>query len=806
MSLIDLFSHHALGGTGDVCGSGLGLVAASVCPHLDSLDSQLSSEPKYWSPWTHRPYCQGAWCVHTHALVPCGQGISIITHRSGQQEAAATLATLSNDFDEPSCAVLAGILGPNYDVDSAIDENRAYEVRDSKGKGKGVFATRKIPRGTIIMIDHPIMLKLEPEIDNDVLSENQRSRLFDHAATQLSDPDQVLSLAQHEGFTGSQAENAANYNSFQVDLGNATYSAVFPRVSRINHACVPNCRAKWAPNTLSQTIWTVQDIQPGDELSISYERRRKFAVLAQEYHRLDHYDTKESQKALQILEEAMEINIHEPMLTSATPLLLQAAWTAYRGRHIGMARRYVEKVEEDMRFLLHLLAKAMDDVPNIQSDAQNLSNYSAAGSNSRECLGYSSTKPIVWTGVACRRKTSSRKLEGSRVLPTSTESHRSIDADYQILSSDAAVSANPTDPVFQGLSLGTRRNIEYLLMTQKTVVRDIIVAISVYHQARAGVASFPTAQSCGSSMAKTTLDSSLINDTTVLMHACKATQSLRAALSNADCSDAVVASSFLFTWLDMLDTQMHSWHHHLDGMKDLMCLRETNDASASTGGSVFQGFFHEAYAMTKIDPTRELPQFDLGAVLQRAQSWSWTGCPAELVEILHDLNTLQSQGSNLPQNDVSSILSRLEKFSCSEWALHFPGKDLHQQRLHMASAYKGAIVIFASQALNSICDNPFLVDEIVDLTLHHLKQISPIDSHFKGILWPAFILGAETRLPEQQMWISSTLEQLYGMIHMWNIKRGLSVLCRLWDRPLPADGRRSWLEEVYDMDERLMLI
>lgn len=94
-------------------------------------------------------------------------------------------------------------------------------------------------------------------------------------------------------------------------------------------------------------------------------------------------------------------------------------------------------------------------------------------SNSRECLGYSSNKPIVWTGVACRRKTSSRKLEGSRVLPTSTESHRSIDADYQILSSDAAVSANPTDPVFQGLSLGTRRNIEYcecLSANERTVI------------------------------------------------------------------------------------------------------------------------------------------------------------------------------------------------------------------------------------------------------------------------------------------------------------------------------------------------
>lgn len=124
----------------------------------------------------------------------------------------------------------------------------------------------------------------------------------------------------------------------------------------------------------------------------------------------------------------------------------------------------------------------------------------------------------------------------------------------------------------------------------------------------------------------------------------------------------------------------------------------------------------------------------------------------------------------------------------------------------MASAYKGAIVIYASHALSATCDNRLLVGDIVDLTLHHLQQISPSDSHFKGILWPAFILGAEARLPEQRLWVANALEQLFGMIHMWNIKRGLSVLHRIWARPLPAYDRRSWLEDVYDMDEKLMLI
>lgn len=81
----------------------------------------------------------------------------------------------------------------------------------------------------------------------------------------------------------------------------------------------------------------------------SDERRQKFSELAQEYHQLNHYDTKGSLKALQVLEKAMKINRKEPMLTSATPLLIQAAWAAYKGGHVGMAKRYVEEVEEDMR-------------------------------------------------------------------------------------------------------------------------------------------------------------------------------------------------------------------------------------------------------------------------------------------------------------------------------------------------------------------------------------------------------------------------------------------------------------------------
>lgn len=150
-------------------------------------------------------------------------------------------------------------------------------------------------------------------------------------------------------------------------------------------------------------------------------------------------------------------------------------------------------------------------------------------------------------------------------------------------------------------------------MPNNTVVLDIIVAISVYHQARAGVTFLPAStQSCASSHVKAELEQNPIDYATVMTHAYKATCSLRAALSSKDCSDAIVASSFLFTWLDMLDTEVPSWHHHLAGMKDLMCLRENKDTSVSAAGSSFHGFFREAYAMyvhrppSLFSPTRTL--------------------------------------------------------------------------------------------------------------------------------------------------------------------------------------------------------
>lgn len=79
----------------------------------------------------------------------------------------------------------------------------------------------------------------------------------------------------------------------------------------------------------------------------------------------------------------------------------------------------------------------------------------------RECLGYGPNRPLVWTGGACRRMTKRRKADGSYAHPTTTKSLSGGDVGHRIPHSTAVVSANPADPIFQGLNLETRRNVEY---------------------------------------------------------------------------------------------------------------------------------------------------------------------------------------------------------------------------------------------------------------------------------------------------------------------------------------------------------
>ena len=119
---------------------------------------------------------------------------------------------------------------------SAIAKKKSYAVRNSRIHGRGVFATEKIRRGTVI-----------------IEYKGQRASWDDAMERPDSDP-----------------EDSAHTFLFQLDDGRVIDARVHGNAARwINHSCDPNC------TTIEDDDGRVyirarRKIRPGEELSYDY--------------------------------------------------------------------------------------------------------------------------------------------------------------------------------------------------------------------------------------------------------------------------------------------------------------------------------------------------------------------------------------------------------------------------------------------------------------------------------------------------------------------------------------------------------
>lgn len=88
----------------------------------------------------------------------------------------------------------------------------------------------------------------------------------------------------------------------------------------------------------------------------------------------------------------------------------------------------------------------------------------------------------------------------------------------------------------------------------------------------------------------------------------------------------------------------------------------------------------------------------------------------------------------------------------------------------------------------------------------HLEKIGPQDSHFKGCLWPAFIVGAEARDVSHRLAVTSILLNMYDLLQARSIERALVALERLWSRQSQSPEGIFWLDMFYEDGEELLLV
>ncbi|KAK7187508.1 hypothetical protein PSPO01_06242 [Paraphaeosphaeria sporulosa] len=208
--------------------------------------------------WSLAPTCSksttSTYCAHTLLHYRNNRGLSII---STPKAAQGVFEAREHLLDEEG---------------HAVGTDDCYEVRSIRGKGKGVISKREIKKGDIIMLDSAAIVssaRLPLHI-----TPHEGSKLLETAARMLTeeDYDAIMALDKPSGTTGLDAILKTNSFSCQFNDGGVgdEYLCLFPKVSRINHACQPNANAKFIPRTLSMEIRALRDIPPWQEITISY--------------------------------------------------------------------------------------------------------------------------------------------------------------------------------------------------------------------------------------------------------------------------------------------------------------------------------------------------------------------------------------------------------------------------------------------------------------------------------------------------------------------------------------------------------
>lgn len=142
-----------------------------------------------------------------------------------------------------------------------------YDLQEIPGKGKGLIATQKIPQGTRILSEEPLIRVPENLLDSQtqIASIHQQ---FDSLSPDLQQA--FLSLHNiHSNDTTSRYLGIFQTNG--LPFGDAVEEGgIFLNACRINHACDNNAQKSWNANIERHTVHAMRDIEKGEEITIYY--------------------------------------------------------------------------------------------------------------------------------------------------------------------------------------------------------------------------------------------------------------------------------------------------------------------------------------------------------------------------------------------------------------------------------------------------------------------------------------------------------------------------------------------------------
>ncbi|QDS74542.1 hypothetical protein FKW77_007701 [Venturia effusa] len=154
---------------------------------------------------------------------------------------------------------------PSRHISDAKDSRHLFEVKETDGKGLGVFARDDIRRGTLILSETPLFAFNSSDGTTDISLLSNFARLPSHRKEAY--------LKLHANLPPDYPVEDISKEDQQV-LGiysaNAWAGGVLDLGSRFNHSCVPNVHLSHNPRTFIYDFRTVRDVKAGEELTATY--------------------------------------------------------------------------------------------------------------------------------------------------------------------------------------------------------------------------------------------------------------------------------------------------------------------------------------------------------------------------------------------------------------------------------------------------------------------------------------------------------------------------------------------------------
>ncbi|KAK7418595.1 hypothetical protein QQZ08_011179 [Neonectria magnoliae] len=153
---------------------------------------------------------------------------------------------------------------------SSSDPVKMVTIREVPGKGKGLVAAQKIPKGTRLLSEEPIIRIPEDAPDNPSLRASIRRQV-----ESLTDEQRRSFLDMHNTYPGSMSTNSPSHylgiiRTNALPMDDTTECGIFLSACRINHACDNNAQKGWNEAIKRHTIHALRDIDKDEEITISY--------------------------------------------------------------------------------------------------------------------------------------------------------------------------------------------------------------------------------------------------------------------------------------------------------------------------------------------------------------------------------------------------------------------------------------------------------------------------------------------------------------------------------------------------------